>query len=73
MFATFAIGMTVINHDLDSGAIVAILAKPVTRLGYAVGKLAAALFLLAAPVLESWAFAADPVELFACDLPARHA
>jgi ABC-type transport system involved in multi-copper enzyme maturation permease subunit len=42
----FAIGMTVINHDLDSGAIVAILAKPVTRLSYAVGKLAAALSLL---------------------------
>jgi ABC-type transport system involved in multi-copper enzyme maturation permease subunit len=42
----FAIGMTVINHDLDSGAIVAILAKPVTRLSYAVGKLAAALLLL---------------------------
>jgi ABC-type transport system involved in multi-copper enzyme maturation permease subunit len=42
----FAIGMTVINHDLDSGAIVAILAKPVTRLSYALGKLAAALFLV---------------------------
>ncbi|MGH7761059.1 MAG: hypothetical protein ACREOY_06550 [Candidatus Dormibacteraceae bacterium] len=42
----FAIGMIVINHDLDSGAIVAILAKPVTRLSYASGKLAAALSLL---------------------------
>lgn len=42
----FAIGMTVINHDLDSGAIVGILSKPVTRLSYSVGKLAAALFLL---------------------------
>jgi ABC-type transport system involved in multi-copper enzyme maturation permease subunit len=42
----FAIGMIVINHDLDSGAIVGILAKPVTRLGYAAGKLMAALFLL---------------------------
>ena len=42
----FAIGMVVINHDLDSGAIVAILAKPVTRPSYAAGKLAAALFLL---------------------------
>jgi len=42
----FAVGMTVINHDLDSGAIVAILAKPVTRVAYALGKLAAAVFLL---------------------------
>jgi ABC-type transport system involved in multi-copper enzyme maturation permease subunit len=42
----FAIGMIVINHDLESGAIVAILAKPVTRLGYAAGKLGAALYLL---------------------------
>ena len=42
----FAVGMVVINHDLDSGAIVAILAKPVTRLGYAAGKLASALFIL---------------------------
>lgn len=42
----FAIGMVVINHDLDSGAIVAILSKPVTRLSYAAGKLAAALCLL---------------------------
>jgi ABC-type transport system involved in multi-copper enzyme maturation permease subunit len=42
----FAVGMIVINHDLDSGAIVGILAKPITRLGYAAGKLVAALFLL---------------------------
>ena len=42
----FAIGMTVINHDLDSGAIVGILAKPVTRFAYAAGKLGASLFLL---------------------------
>jgi ABC-type transport system involved in multi-copper enzyme maturation permease subunit len=41
-----AIGMTVISHDLDSGAIVAILAKPITRFSYAAGKLAGALFLL---------------------------
>jgi ABC-type transport system involved in multi-copper enzyme maturation permease subunit len=38
----FAVGMTVINHDLDSGAIVAIFAKPVSRLAYAGGKLGAA-------------------------------
>jgi ABC-type transport system involved in multi-copper enzyme maturation permease subunit len=42
----FAVGMTVINHDLDSGAIVAIFAKPVTRAAYAAGKLGAALFML---------------------------
>lgn len=42
----FAIGMIVINHDIDSGVIVAILAKSVTRLSYALGKLGAALFLL---------------------------
>jgi len=41
-----AIGMTVISHDLDSGAIVAILAKPMTRFGYASGKLGAAIVLL---------------------------
>jgi ABC-type transport system involved in multi-copper enzyme maturation permease subunit len=42
----FAVGMVVINHDLESGAIVAILAKPVTRLAYAAGKLGSALFIL---------------------------
>ncbi len=42
----FGIGMTVINHDLDSGSIVAILAKPVTRVAYTVGKLGAALAVL---------------------------
>ena len=33
-----AIGATVINHDLDSGAIIAIFAKPLSRLSYASGK-----------------------------------
>jgi len=42
-----AIGATVINHDLDSGAIVSIFAKPLSRLGYAGGKFAAAAFVLA--------------------------
>ena len=42
----FGIGMTVINHDVDSGSIVAILAKPLTRLSYTGGKLAAALSVL---------------------------
>lgn len=42
----FAFGMTVINHDLDSGTVVAIFAKPVSRFSYAGGKLLAALSLL---------------------------
>jgi ABC-type transport system involved in multi-copper enzyme maturation permease subunit len=60
----FAIGMTVINHDLNSGAIVAILAKPLTRLSYAAGKLAAALFTL---VLVCAIFAAGSVLLIQLD------
>lgn len=50
-----ALGATVIRHDLDSGAIVAILAKPLSRLGYAGGKLAAAAGIL---VLVDVVFAA---------------
>ncbi|MGH7776274.1 MAG: hypothetical protein ACREPI_03745 [Candidatus Dormibacterales bacterium] len=42
-----AVGMTVINHDLESGAIVGILTKPLSRAGYALGKLLAAAVLLA--------------------------
>jgi ABC-type transport system involved in multi-copper enzyme maturation permease subunit len=42
----FAVGMTVINHDLDSGAVVSIFAKPVRRSSYTFGKLLAALSLL---------------------------
>lgn len=42
----FAIGMTVINHDLDSGAVISIFAKPVNRAGYTAGKLLAAISLL---------------------------
>jgi ABC-type transport system involved in multi-copper enzyme maturation permease subunit len=42
----FAIGMTVINHDLDSGAVVSIFAKPVARPAYTFGKLLAATSLL---------------------------
>ena len=37
----FAVGMTVINHDLDSGAVISIVAKPVSRAGYPGGKLLA--------------------------------
>jgi ABC-type transport system involved in multi-copper enzyme maturation permease subunit len=42
----FAIGMTVINHDLDSGVVIAIFAKPVHRAAYTAGKLMAAISLL---------------------------
>ena len=42
----FAVGMTVINHDLDSGAVVSIFAKPVARSSYTFGKLLAAVSLL---------------------------
>jgi ABC-type transport system involved in multi-copper enzyme maturation permease subunit len=42
----FAIGMTVINHDLDSGAVVSIFAKPIARSAYTFGKLLAATSLL---------------------------
>jgi ABC-type transport system involved in multi-copper enzyme maturation permease subunit len=42
----FVIGMTVINHDLDSGAVVSIFAKPMSRSSYTAGKLMAAVSLL---------------------------
>src|SRR5260370_20048469 len=35
----FVVGMTVINHDLDSGAVVAIFANPMSRSGYTAGRL----------------------------------
>ncbi len=38
----FAIGMTAIYHDLESGAAVGILSKPITRFGFAAGKIGAA-------------------------------
>jgi ABC-type transport system involved in multi-copper enzyme maturation permease subunit len=42
----FAVGMTVINHDLDSGAVISIFAKPFSRSGYTAGKVLAAVSLL---------------------------
>jgi ABC-type transport system involved in multi-copper enzyme maturation permease subunit len=42
----FAVGMVIVNHDLDSGAAVSILAKPISRAGYAAGKAVAAATLL---------------------------
>ncbi len=47
---SFAVGMTVINHDLDSGAVVSIFAKPVSRAAYTAGKMLAAVSLLLAIV-----------------------
>jgi ABC-type transport system involved in multi-copper enzyme maturation permease subunit len=43
LLIAFAIGMTAIYHDLDSGAGVGIFSKPVSRLAFTVGKLLAAL------------------------------
>lgn len=43
LLIAFAIGMTVIYHDLDSGAAVAIFSKPVSRLAFTIGKLVAAI------------------------------
>ena len=42
LLIAFGIGMTVIYHDLDSGAAVAILSKPVSRAAFATGKVVAA-------------------------------
>ena len=50
LLIAFAIGMTVIYHDLDSGAAVAIFSKPVSRLAFAAGKLLAAVISLVAIV-----------------------
>ncbi len=41
-----AVGMVIIHNDLDSGAAVSILAKPISRAGYAAGKAVAATTLL---------------------------
>jgi len=39
----FGIGMTAIYHDLDSGAAVSLLSKPITRFAFALGKIVAAI------------------------------
>ncbi|MFY9613988.1 MAG: hypothetical protein WAT58_01195 [Candidatus Dormiibacterota bacterium] len=50
--ASIAIAVTLINHDLESGSVVSIFSKPVSRLSYALGKvLAAAAMLLAVVVV----------------------
>lgn len=43
LLIAFAIGMTAIYHDLESGAAVAIFSKPVSRLAFTAGKVLAAL------------------------------
>ncbi len=42
LLIAFAIGMTAIYHDLDSGAAVSIFSKPVSRFAFAAGKIGAA-------------------------------
>jgi ABC-type transport system involved in multi-copper enzyme maturation permease subunit len=42
LLIAYAIGMTAIYHDLESGAAVSIFSKPVTRLAFATGKVGAA-------------------------------
>ena len=46
LLIAFAIGMTAIYHDLDSGAAVSIFSKPITRAGYTAGKIGAAVVTL---------------------------
>src|SRR5207344_987127 len=43
LLVAYGIGMTAIYHDLDSGAAVSIFSKPVSRLAYTTGKIAAAI------------------------------
>lgn len=50
LLIAFAIGMTAIYHDLDSGAAVAIFSKPVSRLAFTTGKVAAAVVAMIAIV-----------------------
>jgi ABC-type transport system involved in multi-copper enzyme maturation permease subunit len=50
LLVAFAIGMTAIYHDLESGAAVAIFSKPVSRLAFTIGKVAAALVAIVAIV-----------------------
>ena len=48
LLIAYGIGMTAIYHDLDSGAAVSIFSKPVTRLAFTAGKIAAAVAALLA-------------------------
>src|SRR5439155_14782128 len=42
LLLAYGIGMTTIYHDLESGSAVSIFSKPVSRLAFAIGKIAAA-------------------------------
>jgi ABC-type transport system involved in multi-copper enzyme maturation permease subunit len=64
LLCALAIGMTVINHDLDSGAVVSIFAKPVSRESYTGGKLIAAISLV---LLIAAIFAAGSMIVTAID------
>lgn len=50
LLIAFALGMTAIYHDLDSGAAVSIFSKPVSRLAFTIGKLLGAVIALVAIV-----------------------
>jgi ABC-type transport system involved in multi-copper enzyme maturation permease subunit len=50
LLVAFGIGMTVIYHDLDSGAAVSIFSKPVSRAAFTAGKVAAAIVAMIAIV-----------------------
>lgn len=50
LLIAFAIGMTAIYHDLESGAAVSIFAKPVSRFAFAAGKIGGAILALVAIV-----------------------
>jgi ABC-type transport system involved in multi-copper enzyme maturation permease subunit len=50
LLIAFGIGMTVIYHDLESGAAIAIFSKPVSRAAFTVGKVAAAIVAMIAIV-----------------------
>ena len=50
LLIAFALGMTTIYHDLDSGAAISIFARPVSRLAFTAGKLLAAVVAMVAIV-----------------------
>ncbi|MGA7911456.1 MAG: hypothetical protein WB682_13570 [Candidatus Dormiibacterota bacterium] len=50
LLIAFALGMTTIYHDLDSGSAISIFAKPVSRLAFTAGKLLAAVVAMVAIV-----------------------
>lgn len=50
LLIAFGIGMTVIYHDLESGAAISIFSKPVSRAAFTIGKVAAAIVAMIAIV-----------------------